>query len=534
MKKSVLFLLSLTVSLFVLASCSDKGSGSVGSAVSGDTLVEIEELEGSLISATPKTFTIFSGFNNMPFNAEWPVWKEVAKKTNIHLEGTLSQSSSNEDEAFNLMISSGKLPDIISFGRGSDLEKLGRDGGLIPLNNLIKNYAPNIQKMLDEDPAFRQVATALDGNIYTIPKNFELVSAEFYWIRKDWLDMFGLEVPTTVDELYEVLTAFRNGDPNGNGIKDEIPLFDRTGPNMPDEYLSLFDSSTTFYPRDGVITFEPLEKENFVYGVNELAKWYREGLIDPEILTRGAKSRDVLFSGNLGGFTHDWPSTGNYNSSLASSIPGFKNIAIAPPVDQNGNQIERTIRYPSPGWSISSQSKDPVTIIRFFDYFFTEEGSALMNWGIEGETYTVNQDGEKEFTPLVLERSDMTPLAYLRSIGAQYRVGMNQDAKYEYAFMAPESKEAASLYDSNPQWYRPNTPILGGNISLKYTAEDEVEYKRLLSQIEPYVDEMFQKWLLGTSSIDDDYDKFVAEIKKRGIDRAIEINQKAYDTYLGK
>ncbi len=470
----------------------------------------------------------------MPFNADWPVWQEAGRKTNIYLEGTLAQSNSNEDEAFNLMISSGKLPDIISFGRGSDLEKLGRDGGLIPLNDLIAEYAPHIQEMLDADPAFRQVATSLDGNIYTIPKNFELVSAEFYWVRQDWLDILGLEVPTTVDELYEVLTAFRNEDPNGNGLQDEIPLFDRTGPSMPDEYLALFDTSTTFYPRDGVMTFEPLDQENFVYGVKELAKWYSEGLIDPEILTRGAKSRDVLYSGNVGGFTHDWPSTGNFNQSLAESIPGFQNVAIAPPADQNGNQIERSIRYPSPGWSISSQCEDPVTVMKFFDYFFTEEGSALINWGIEGEHYVFNESGEKEFTSLVMDRTDKTPLAYLRSIGAQYRVGMNQDAKYEYAFMAPESKIAANLYDSNPEWYRPNTPILSGNLTLKYTAEDETEYKRLLSQIEPYVDEMFQKWLLGTSTIDKDYDSFVRELKKRGIDRALEINQKAYDTYLGK
>ncbi len=545
MKKLVLLLVAVAIGCMVLVSCSGKDeSSSAASGVSsggtsssssvGTSVAEDVQLEGSLISAKPKTFTYFSNFNNMPFNPEWQVWQAIAEATNIHLEGTISQSNSNEVEAFNLMISSGKLADIISYTNASDIEKLGRDGGILPLNDLIAQYAPHIQEMLDTDPNFRQAATSLDGNIYIIPKNQELVSAEFYWIRQDWLDILDLEVPTTVDELYQVLTAFRNEDPNGNGLKDEVPLMDRAGYKMPDEYLYLFDTSIGFWPHDGVMTFEPLEKENFVYGVKELAKWYAEGLIDPEILTRGAKSRDILYGGNLSGFTHDWPSAGNYNRTLADSVLGFKNIPMAPPANQHGEVIERTSRYPSSGWSISTQCEDPVTVIKYFDFFFTDEGAAFANWGIEGETYVVNENGEKEFTPLVLDRTDMTPLGYLRSIGVQYKIGMRQEAAYEYAFMTPEAAEATALYNAHPEWYTATMPALDGVPIFKYTAEDESEYKRIMSQIEPYTDEMFQKWFLGASNIDDDYDKFVAELKKRGIERAIEINQKAYDTYLGK
>lgn len=492
-----------------------------------------KELEGSLISAEPKTFSIFLNFNNMPFNPEWRLWQEIAKKTNISLEGVISQSNSNEEEAFNLMLSSGKLADIIGFKNPSELEKLGRDGGLIPLNDLIKEHAPHIQAVLDSDDKFRQGATALDGNIYYIPKNQELVSAEFWWVRQDWLDKLGLDVPTTVDQLYDVLTAFKNNDPNGNGEADEIPLFDRAGWKMPDEYLYLWDTSTEFYPRDGKMTFEPME-ENFKVGVTNLVKWYKEGLIDPEILTRGAKSRDILYSSNIGGMTHDWPSTGNYNRSLAEDIPGFNNVSIAPPANQNGEVIERTTRYPGVGWGISSQCKDPVTLIKFFDYMFTEEGSTLMNWGIEGETYTVNDDGTKSYTDTVLN-SEQTPLGYLRSLGIQYRVGMLQDAEYEYAFMTPEASAAAKLYNSNPQWYREDMPpYLDGELGLKYSTDDEAEYKKIMSEVRPYVDEMFQKWLLGASDFEEDYDGFIKELKSRGIERAIEINQTAYDTFLGK
>lgn len=520
-----------------LAGCSAKSETSGTEAAKGDagtSQAQTEEtLEGSLVSKEPKEFTVFLNFNNMPFDSNWQVWQEAAKRTNISLKGTISLSNSNEEEAFNLMMSSGNLADIIGYVDASSLEKLGRDGGMIPLNDLIKEHAPNIQKVLDEDARFRQTAYSLDGNIYQIPKNQELKAAEFWWIRQDWLDKLNLKAPTTVDELHDVLYAFRNEDPNGNGLKDEIPLFDRAGWKQPDEYLYLWDTSLEFYPRDGKMKYEPLE-ENFKTGVSNMIKWYQEGLIDPEIFTRGASSRDTLLGGDLGGCTHDWVSTANYNSTLQETIPGFQMAAIAPPADQNGVVKERVSRYPGVGWGISSQCKDPVTVIKFMDYFFTEEGSDLMNWGIEGDTFTRDADGSKHFTDTVLQ-SELTPIGYLRSIGAQYRIGMCQDGDYEYATMKEDGIEANKLYNGHDEWFDDSLPpYLDGKMALKYTSDDETEYKNIMASIKPYVDEKFQSWILGVNDFDSEYDTFIKELKARGIDRALEINQKAYDTFLGE
>ena len=520
-----------------LAGCSAKSETSGTEAAKGEagaSQAQTEEtLEGSLVSKEPKEFTVFLNFNNMPFDSNWQVWQEAAKRTNVSLKGTISLSNSNEEEAFNLMMSSGNLADIIGYVDASSLEKLGRDGGMIPLNDLIKEHAPNIQKVLDEDARFRQTAYSLDDNIYQIPKNQELKAAEFWWIRQDWLDKLNLKAPTTVDELHDVLYAFRNEDPNGNGLKDEIPLFDRAGWKQPDEYLYLWDTSLEFYPRDGKMKYEPLE-ENFKTGVSNMIKWYQEGLIDPEIFTRGASSRDTLLGGDLGGCTHDWVSTANYNSTLQETIPGFQMAAIAPPADQNGVVKERVSRYPGVGWGISSQCKDPVTVIKFMDYFFTEEGSDLMNWGIEGDTFTRDADGSKHFTDTVLQ-SELTPIGYLRSIGAQYRIGMCQDGDYEYATMKEDGIEANKLYNGHDEWFDDSLPpYLDGKMALKYTSDDETEYKNIMASIKPYVDEKFQSWILGVNDFDSEYDTFIKELKARGIDRALEINQKAYDTFLGE
>ena len=474
-----------------------------------------------------KEFSAFMFLSGTPFNSDWEVWKEVEKKTGVKLKGVVASSNSDYATAFQNMVASGQLADIIACDLTTDIEKLGKDGGVIPLNDLIEEHAPNIKKALDNDPNLKYQATAEDGNIYNIPLGKELKSSQFYWIRQDWLDKLGLEVPATVDELHDVLAAFKNEDPNGNGQADEIPLFDRsaTAETEMGEYLALWDSSASFYPRDGKITYEPLT-DNYKTAVKNLAQWYKEGLIDPEIFTRGMSARDTLLSNNTGGFTHDWVSTGNYNDSLGADIPGFNMVAIAPLKDQNGNVKERDYRYAECGWGISSQCKDPEGAIKFMDFMFTEEGSDLMNWGIEGKTYTVNENGEKAFTEEVFN-SGLAPVEYLRSLGSQYRAGYIQAADYEYATMNDAGKAANELYDAHDEWFSaPKLP------ELKLSTDGMDEYKSIMSGIQPIVYEKLQSWILGSSNIDDEYDAFIQELKDRDIEKAIEIQQKAYDNYV--
>lgn len=477
----------------------------------------------------PTTFTIFSNFDNIVFDPEWAVFKQAGDKTNVYLKSIISQTNSNEQESFNLMVASGNLADVICYVNGNELDNLGRSGGLLPLNDLIDKYAPNIKKELEENPQFARDAYSLDGNIYYIPKTQTLKYTEFYWIRKDWLDKLGLEIPKTTAELHDVLYAFRNSDPNGNGVKDEIPLFDRRGDKSSDEYLQMFCSSTEFSVKDGKVVYDPLEPE-FAPAVKELAKWYKEGIMDPEIFTRGSKSRDVLLAANLGGFTHDWVSTADYKAKLKDEIPDYDMIAFEPPVSPYGTQILRDQRSGVPGWGISSQCKNPEALIRYFDYFFTEEGSTAINWGIEGQTFAYDENGNKYFLDNIMNTTT-TPLMELRKYGVQYRIGMIHDGNYEFAFMAPEAKEAAELYTAHPEWY-PQDGLRYANqrLSMKILPEYDAQFKKITSSTRSYVDEMYQSWVLGTRDFDSTYPEFCKELEKRGIREAIEILQKTYDS----
>ena len=75
-------------------------------------------------------------------------------------------------------------------------------------------------------------------------------------------------------------------------------------------------------------------------------------------------------------------------------------------------------------------------------------------------------------------------------------------------------------------------PYADGELDLKYSADVDTEYKNIMANIQPYVEEKFQSWILGVNDFESEYDEFIAELKARGIDRALEINQEAYETYL--
>lgn len=112
---------------------------------------------------------------------------------------------------------------------------------------------------------------------------------------------------------------------------------------------------------------------------------------------------------------------------------------------------------------------------------------------------------------------------------------MCQDGDYEYATMKEDGIEANKLYNGHDEWFDDSLPpYLDGKMALKYTSDDETEYKNIMASIKPYVDEKFQSWILGVNDFDSEYDTFIKELKARGIDRALEINQKAYDTFLGE
>ena len=160
--------------------------------------------------------------------------QEVEKKFDIDFDWqTTTYDGSVAGEKRQISLASGDYPDayflvpwVDGFSR-NEILKYGQQGVLMPLEHLIDEHAPNLKKRFEEKPDWEQSVTAPDGHIYAITQWSECFHCSYpskLWMNTTWLDALGLEQPTTTEELRTVLRAFKDGDPNGNGAADEVPL----------------------------------------------------------------------------------------------------------------------------------------------------------------------------------------------------------------------------------------------------------------------------------------------------------------------
>lgn len=478
-----------------------------------------------IASEKPLELTVHMGVKETGvYNNEWPIFKKAAEMTNISLKGTLPSTVKDFSETFSLVMASGDLPDIMQ-ALTKDFLEFGPEGAFLPLNDLIDEHAPHLKKFLDENPDVKSAASDIEGNIWCIPFIADGKAEKGWFIRKDWLDKLGLEEPKTVDELYTVLTAFVTQDPNGNDQKDEVGFFHRNTTIGIEGLLALWNAYQDFRVFDGKVIYGPMEPE---YGVamENMAKWYKEGLIDKEIFTRGGKARDILLADNVGSLTHDFfASTGNYNEQLAGKIEGFAFNPMLPPADINGvvkepSKRERAKNY---GWGISMKNPDPIATIKYFDFWFTEEGRRMANFGIEGDTYTM-VDGKPIFTDKVL-KADKAPVDVIRETGAQSNFGYQQDYFYEEQWTTPIALEGIKAYDEK-NLFMERYP------KLKFTEEEQKEIEKIVPKIETFIEENKQQWILGAKPVD--HAAFAKELTKLGTDKLVAINQAAYDRYVAE
>jgi len=483
------------------------------------------------ISAQPLDLTIHMHFRDKyVWDESWPVAKELTRLTNIRLVNTASKVATKSLEQFHLMVVSRKLPDIVGGDRLHDeFIRLGQEGAFVPLNDLIDQHAPHLKAFFAQNPDIARAITAPNGKIYHIPYVPDGGVSRGWWIRQDWLDKLGLKVPQNVDELYAVLKAFRDRDPNGNGKKDEIPYF------LSNEFeiyrLALLwgarssgsNSSLDFMAENGVVS-HPFAQERFRLAIKNIAKWYAEGLIDKEIFTRRNRAREQLFSANLGGMTHDWfASTATYNrpQSMPSRVPGFRLVAMAPPADIHGKRYEEDARrmVMPDGWAISYTNKHPVETIKLFDFYFSSAGRRLANFGVEGQHYTL-VNGRPVFKEAMVN-SGKPINSQLWGAGAQIPIGYHMDYAYEEQTTHPDGLAGRELYMKGGY-------ILPQFTGVNMTSAERRIYNRYWPDLRTYMEEMGQIWVLGTKDVDATWADYQKQLKRRGYDKVIAAMQQAY------
>lgn len=495
-----------------------------------------------LIVDEPLELTIQMNHVRYPtYQEDWPVEVAARAMTNIHLvDDTVganmrTDENTGKTEALNLMLAGGVIPDIVGSSRIKDfVNQYGPEGAFFPLNDLIDEHAPNLAAYFAERPEIAAAISAADGNMYYIPYLPDGKYGRAYFIRTDWLEQLGLERPESVEELEAVLIAFRDGDPNGNGMADEVPYFARQWPELI-RLVTLWDGRSSgsdtyhdFYVEDGML-LHPYAQDGYREGISNLARWYDMGLIDAEIFTRGSSTRDYLLGENLGGMTHDWfASTSGYNTTLAGEIDGFAFEALAPPASVSGVRMEEHRRIPikPDGWAIGGTNEHPVETIKYFDFWFTEEGRRLANFGVEGQQYTM-VDGAPTFTEEFLTNGEPVNNQLYR-LGAQLQArGYFQDYRYEEQWSNEFALEGIALYDEGDY-------LVDQFLGVAFNAEEQRVYDRTFASIRDYMLERQQGWILGNSDVNDDWDAYIATLNDMGYQELLEVMNSAYVRQYGE
>ncbi|TRD14359.1 extracellular solute-binding protein [Palleronia caenipelagi] len=489
-----------------------------------------EAAEDPTIANPPITLNIhfrdYSGRNT--YDEDTPVERQAAIRTGIALRNVPLKRAEKPADAINMFLTSGDMPDI--FG-GNNIEDAirywGVQGAFLPLDSLIADHAPHLNHFLQSRPDLVAGARALDGQLYHVPNFPDGAYSLGYFIRQDWLDTLGLDVPQTVDELHDVLLAFRNDDPNGNGEQDEIPFFARLQSELL-HLVTLWDARNSgsteffdFYIEDGVIRHGAAE-DNYRRAIRNLALWYREGLIDPALINAPGSDRDTILQSNLGGMTHDWfGSTAAYNTIIGEEIPGFKLRPIAPPQSPSGRRIEERQRpqiFPH-GWAISHTNPHPIETIRYFDYWFSPEGRRLANFGVDGVHYDLI-DGAPVFRPEILNGPSSVVDLLLKD-GAQIPRGFPQDFAYEAQWMNDIALEGIRLYEDGAFLADP-LPHLALN-------ESELRiYLRYWRPLREYMAERSMDWIAGIGDVDTEWDTYIEELNDRGLNLLLTALNAAY------
>ena len=526
-------LISVILALMLLASCAAFAESAMPISEDGASLSIFVTLDGKAsvsLSSLEENLTM----------------QYYEKLSGVDVEWQHPSSANTLGEAVNLLLASGELPDLIfNITYGSEnLDTLIENDMILDLTDLIPQYAPNLNALLEEHPEIRSQITTYDGHIGLMP-GMRLDEPTRYFesfiIREDWLEKLGLEAPTTTEEWYEVLKAFKTQDPNGNGEDDELPFVANTNEEMGVYRLSaLWGFNGCFYKqyatsvRDGQIVFAA-DAPEFDAWVTEMAKWYAEGLIDPEYVSTDATAwKEKTLTDRTGAFY------GKMNGGIGTLLgaydyeagdPNFSLTPVPYATCEDGKSYDFFSQdiYDGEGCAISTSCKDVETAMRWVDYLYSPEGQIMASFGVEGETFEFDENGTPDYTSLITEAEG---LSLVQGI-AKYTLGgiaprMLNDTYYWNRVMATEQQRRVYPTVSVSTTER-KTPQ-----HLTYSQDDAARLTSLMSDIGTYYRENLNAFIMGSRSLDelDDFRKTLHE--QMNLDEAIGLMQASYETFLQK
>ena len=507
MKKRIISLLIVLTIIFTSACGSEENNENQ----------EQELLDVSFPLEETMTITMFASQGSPQYDmyAEGGGFDILCKNANIEFEKTIAMTNETLLRK-QLLLNSGEYPEVFYKAGFSDTEitKYAEQGILVPLEDLIRTYAPNLTKVLDERNLWEYMESS-DGHVYSF---YEINRADFdstpLWINQKWISNLGLSMPTDAESLYQVLKAFKEQDANGNGDpNDEIPLTANADittnlllPYFVNEYSN---SDYTGVDEDGNLYYV-YTSEDYKTFVSYLTKLYSEGLLDSACYTQSHDQQGAIgCSGEIFGAFFDaspYLTVGKDVDSDYVILPSFE-----------GYERIKTTGLVSGTMVITDVCEHPEVVVAWADQLYTEEGGILAWMGVEGLNYEFNEDGSYDYTqgenegtvPGIMQgyinHPSIQPEAYFELMSNEEDLHCHTE----------KAKVLETCADPRP--------------AVSYSSTDSKRIATLKSELHDYARQYQAEVVTGKKDLDSTWDEYVANMNAMGAEELQSIYVNAYN-----
>jgi putative aldouronate transport system substrate-binding protein len=402
---------------------------------------------------------------------------------------------------------------------------------------LIENNTVYLKELLRRRSDVKKAITAPGNKIYGLmiaDETYHVNYSSKMWVYKPWMEQLGIAMPETTEDFYQMLKAFKQNDPNGNGAMDEIPLAATNVMSSQglDEFLMnsfIYTDRKKLALEDGKVVFTA-DKPEYREGLRYLRKLYEEGLIASDVMVMDRKRLTALGENPgvpiLGAAPALW--TGMFTVANGESGRDKEYVAISPLTGPAGVRQTPIRVNPMTGnmFNVTKNCKNPELAIRWVDWFYSDEGYFVSQYGQKGAGYREAEAGELNAAG---QQAEYTTL---------FQFGTAQNANWSntgvcFGGIELQQKVQANeleqrLYKTTKELYEPYG--VSNGVPEVYLEENiAAEFTELKTQMEDEITKSFASFVTGGKSLDTDWEEYIQRLKKIGMERYIQLYQQMYD-----
>lgn len=515
------------------------GGGSASTTAStGDGTAAASSTESS--GGGDNTYTMFMRSTYVDWTKELK-WYDVAEeRTGIHVDYISGpEEAADVYSEVDQRVISGDLPDAV-MTKLAQTNVYGPQGVFADLAPYIEKYAPNLQKYIDDNPDYKALVSDADGHIYGLCKETPIF-ADLIGYRVDQFKAAGIDPDSivTIDDFTKALETLK-----AYYGKDNPNYYPLTGRDTAIRFASWFGAASNIsstesngiyisgHYKDGSIDI----MNDGAYKMAEtMKKWYDEGLIQPEWVAGTFSEADweaAMLNGN-GSIFYDFYNRAEWfmENGGPDNDPNYQMGVLNFIKDDNGNPQKMTVSMKYNDECVTAInancSEDKIkTILTFIDYFYSEEGEILANYGVEGESFK-DTNGDKEFI-VDYQTEEATPAGEKRwsFLSDRFTVCKPVDNEAFFKWNAPLIAEATGRLFTDEN--------LGTSYVLKFTDDQSKEVTNLLASVYDAQMSGIAQFIDGTRELTpDNWAAFQQEMNDLGLSRIEEIQLAAYQAMYG-